>query len=783
MDSAHSTPPRLVQPSTWLAESRRVLGCYGDEPGDAAVWQSVVELRRAVATAIGALPSMQKSGPEVEASLALLKLFAQSGVGDQPAANEDIALADACAKCSWPGLLAAMLLVPAWQWPAAPRLDDVPAWLWSDYTEYLFRGPDGFSRAGQAAIFAAHTLSRLEELARWAGQNRGSAAVRSALMVYLTKGNCIPLYFNDSSLRRHFEQRARVLALGNGVGVQEEITAFARQGRRLRIGFVSRHFGSQTETYTTLPTFEQLDPERFEVLLFAHHDTGSPLEDYARSRATSFQLLSGDLAAQVDALRAATLDVVVFGTNVTAVCNEVTQLALHRVAPLQMVNNSSCTTSGMPEVDLYVSGDLTESVEAPAHFTERLALLPGPAHAFNYEADRQEPTSPCSRASLQIPEDAVVFVTAANYFKIVPEMQAAWAKVLVAVPGSRLLVHPFNPNWVSSYPIKRFCSEFDRVLREHGVAIDRLVVSTTRFPSRTDVKELLRVGDIYLDSYPFGGVNSLVDPLEVGLPVIAWEGTTFRSRMGAALLRSLGLPELIVQDAEAYGLLAIKLAIDPTWRHELRTKIQGRMERTPVFLDPLAASEAFGALAEAAYDELAEVGREAFRAERKPFRVPLVADAAAELACAAEMFGVGRIDEAATALRRLLAVQPASPSVRHLMGRVLLAQDRAARAAEYLLAVTPHVDTDAPLWHDLAVAFSRSGRPNEALQALEVSLRIDGSRVDGWLMLGDLALERDNQDFLKEVVTILQGLAPDDPRVSRLASQHIGANAPSLAYF
>ena len=39
-----------------------------------------------------------------------------------------------------------------------------------------------------------------------------------------------------------------------------------------------------------------------------------------------------------------------------------------------------------------------ESAEAPAHFSERLALLPGPTHAFNYEADRLEPTTSWTRA-------------------------------------------------------------------------------------------------------------------------------------------------------------------------------------------------------------------------------------------------------------------------------------------------------------------------------------------------------------------------------------------------
>ena len=97
-------------------------------------------------------------------------------------------------------------------------------------------------------------------------------------------------------------------------------------------------------------------------------------------------------------------------------------------------------------------------------------------------------------------------------------------------------------------------------MAEHGVASERLLVSTEKFASRSDVKELLAVGDVYLDSFPFGGVNSLVDPLELGIPVIAWEGETFRARMGAALLRSLGLEDLVATNETHYREIAAALA-------------------------------------------------------------------------------------------------------------------------------------------------------------------------------------------------------------------------------
>ena len=306
---------------TLLAEVRRVLAIYAEQPGDTGVWLELLKVRREVAVVIAGLPATQKTGQLVETACLVLHLFEESGAADQPATSEDLALADQYRKRNWPGLLASMLLVPAWQSPAAPSLDEVQPWLWAEYTRWLFYTPKGFAACGQTTAYAAHYLKRLEELASWGARNRGSAAVRIALQVYRRCTNCIALYFDEGSLRRHYELRAKILAIAIGIGSQGDLLPIPRDGRRLRVGFVNRHFGPQTETYTTLPTFEQLDPDRFEVLLFAHASSGSPLETFAREHASDFCVLAGDLAAQVETLRAANLDVVVFGTNVTAVCN------------------------------------------------------------------------------------------------------------------------------------------------------------------------------------------------------------------------------------------------------------------------------------------------------------------------------------------------------------------------------------------------------------------------------------------------------------------------------
>ena len=733
MSTFLSPPPADRPPSASLAATletcRLALALHAEAPDQPELWTKLQQARREAASAIVLLARDGCDAGEVKAIVELQRKLAAAGAYDPVVTAADLALVEQVLPSGPLGLLAAMLLVPAAQWPAAPELKKVPPAHWSAYAAWLFHAPQGFCALGQAEAYGAHYLRRLEELARLVAASPAAPHVRNALNAFVATNNCIPLYFSTDSLRRHMELRGRLLTAFGLIDRRQDFPAKPRAGRRLRVGFVNRHFGAQTETYTTLPTFEKLDPARFEVHLFAHHYRDTDLEKYARSCAGKFTVLPEDAAAQLKELRAADLDVVVFGTNVTAVYHEVTRLALHRVAPLQVVNNSSCTTTGLPQIDLYVSGSATESPEAPAHFTERLALVEGPAHAFNYETDRQPASGVWTRKALGVAADSVLFVSAANFYKIIPEMREAWARLLAAVPGSRLLVHPFNPNWSSQYPIKRFCAEFDRVLAAHGVASDRLIVSSVRFPSRTDVAELMKLGDIYLDTFPFAGVNSVVDPLEHGVPVVTREGPTFRSRMGAALLRTLGLDELVVTDDAAYHATCVRLANDPVARHALRARIAAAMEQKPLFLDTLAASDGFGAVLEQAYDQLAVAGRANFRRETRP----------------------------------LLGADVSSPAHRLARGRELLAAEDPARASDYFLHAIQREARNPELWCSLADALRRSNRIDEAVQALQTCLGLDAQHLPGWRLLADLARTVGHADLLAEATNMIEALTTPPP--------------------
>jgi predicted O-linked N-acetylglucosamine transferase (SPINDLY family) len=754
---------------------RAALATFSEEGSDDAL----TALRNACLTASGLVARMsrrQAQGPVAMAATRLAGEAVASGALDEPIGPDELARVLAPAVPGWPRILAAMLLTSAWNWPDAPRLDEVPSWLWEDYTRWLFAPPHGFDAPGQAEAYAAYYLQRLEELAHLAAVNRGSLAVRAALSAYLKASNCVPLFLSTGSLRRHFQLRGQILRAATSVGTAEEMWPQPRDGRRLRVGFVRRAFGANAEMTATLPLFEQLDPDRFEVILFAESETRTPIEDYARGRAADFRLLptGGDAPAQ--ALRDAALDVVVFATDLTATFSAATQLALQRTAPLQIVTNASAATTGFPEIDLYVSGTRTEAPEAAAQFTERLALLAGPGHAFNFEADKQEPTTNWTRSALGLPDDAIVFVSATDLLKITPEMQCLWTRLLAAVPNSHLLVNPIIPSDAPPSLVNRFCASFDRNLKASGIDDSRLHVAPLDSVSRSDQKSLIAVGDVFLGTYPVDDVGTITIPLDLGMPLVVREGVASRSRRCAGLLRSIGFEEFIAADDEGYLQQSVRLATDSHLRVDLRGRLEKTMNRMPQFMDTLAASEAFGEIMLRAYDEIAANGREAFRKETRPLMADAVDDPAAVLATSRSLLEIGMTDDAKMQVSLVLAAQPASVPGRQMMARILLLRGNLSRATEYLLAAVQDGSAPAEVWRDLAGALQQGGNGPGAINALQTAIRVNPGDAESWFMLGDIASRCGHADILRGVNSILEKLAPDDPRLGPLleAARNLG---------
>lgn len=468
--------------------------------------------------------------------------------------------------------------------------------------------PPVFHRIGESAAYLSY-LEKVTTLIERAIAREPQSPLADRLAEAFYYGtNFTQAYFNGANLRELFRRRARIIEAfleRNGCRLDYAFPPDPARNRKIRAGLLARHFSVGTETVSILTCFEYLDRGRFTLTLFSLAVSGCPMEQYARGRADGFVALpGGDIMAHVARIRAADLDVMLSGTNVTATSTLAVALSAHRPARLQVGLMCSPVSTGFRNVDLMIASraDGPEPSSLAAEFNEQLVFLDGPSHCGAYHRVPEPTPAPLQRAQLALPNDAVVFFSGAAYHKIIPELPETWAEILSRVLGSSLVLAPYNQNWSAAYAVGPSVARMEKQMADRGVAPWRLRILALEQVSKAVMQALISVADVYLDSHPYSGAVSMLDPLLAGCPAVAWKGGTFRSGMGAAMLRTLGPEDHIAHSREEYIRIATELATTPQRRAQVRRRLQAEDACRP-FLDTRASSRRWG-------DALASLCRE-----------------------------------------------------------------------------------------------------------------------------------------------------------------------------
>lgn len=499
-------------------------------------------------------------------------------------------------------LLGAFMFAYSHEVPLPANLSDVPGWLRADYAAILLEMPQFFNRPGEADEYLAQLMRSVGLMHDFVSRVK----VEPIGGVFQRTANMMQAYFNVANLRGLYATRGEILTCALVAAKRPLLAALPpRPGRqKIRLGIYVRNFMPMTETYFMISHYEHLDRSRFDITLYTRHESGHPLEKRCFAAADRVVVLpEGDLPTLVDRIREADLDVLIIGTNATTTVNNAALLGAHRLARIQVASVSSPITTGMRQMDIMLSAQMNESAaDAPAHYTEYLYRMPGSVNCYAYQYDEDPPTIAPTRAAMGIRDTQLVFMSGVNYYKILPELALAWARILAAVPDSVLILMPFSPTWNADYQVQPFIRRIQRQMRELGVSEDRLRFEMP-VPNRADVHRILELADVYLDAFPFAGACSMLDPLYVGIPPVAWRGPTSRSSHGAAMLEAMNLPELVAASGEEYERLAIALAGDAPRRSAIRTQLlAGRNgEKLPPYFDTADFSRRVGRALETMY--------------------------------------------------------------------------------------------------------------------------------------------------------------------------------------
>lgn len=408
-------------------------------------------------------------------------------------------------------------------------------------------------------------------------------------VVFNKSGYLLP-YFSRRNLAGLFRVRAAFVELyAERLGCRLDHVFAPRAGRpKIRLGVLLWNVDARVETFATLPVYRDLDRTLFEVILILGTDSQEPFARYCKQFVDRVVVLAADnVTALAEKIRSLDLDAIWLGNNSGASNAYTTMLVCHRLARVQIAGACWPATTGLRNVDIFVSGSRHEPDRtAQEHYTENLRRVRGMGICFDFGNESQRtPSVRTSREALGIGPQDVVFVSGSNLFKLGPEVMNTWMDILKATPNAYLVLYPYNPNWSKKYPAQFFHARLAVLQKKYGVAASRIRILHS-FPHIVDVREMLKLGDVYLDSFPFSGMASLMDAFAAGLPAIVMEGNTLRSMQAAALLKTVGLEDLIVRDVRSYIDLAASLARNRELRERYSTQLKTRLAQGPEFLNP-----------------------------------------------------------------------------------------------------------------------------------------------------------------------------------------------------
>jgi predicted O-linked N-acetylglucosamine transferase (SPINDLY family) len=343
-------------------------------------------------------------------------------------------------------------------------------------------------------------------------------------------------------------------------------------GRRLRLGFVSPDLRDHVVGRALLPSFRRFDPGSFELYCYANPVADAVGEEF-RSRSQAWRELGTKTAGQLaETIAADGVDILIDLALHTS-DNRLDVFAL-KPAPLQVAWLGYPESSGVATMDYRLTDAWLEppTGNALAHAQEKAWLIPDCWTCYE-----PPPGHPEVNALPSTSGRPLTFGSFNNNSKINGAVLDAWARLLLATPGSRLQLLAKQGGHR-----RRFADEFSR----RGVDAARILFADY-MPASADLSQgalLQRYHDIdvALDTFPYGGMTTTLDALWMGVPVVSLVGERNLGRAGLSLLNNVGLGELATKDVEGYVETARRLALDPVRLAALRGSLRGRMQKSPL---------------------------------------------------------------------------------------------------------------------------------------------------------------------------------------------------------
>jgi len=342
-----------------------------------------------------------------------------------------------------------------------------------------------------------------------------------------------------------------------------------RQANRpLKIGYIAHTLKDHSVGWLSRWLFQYYDRESFQTSLYLIYQN---LEDsqWFRDRVDAVYDFGHDPNLIASKIKENEIDILVDLDSLTldATC----QVMALKPAPVQ-VTWLGWDASGIPAIDYYIADPYVLPENAQEYYTETIWRLP---HTYVAVDGFEVGVPTLRRDQLEIPLDAVIYLSAQTGFKRHPDAVRLQMQILKQVPNSYFLVKGL----ADETSIQQL---FTQIAESEGVEPSRLRF-LTRVSHESVHRANLAIADVILDTYPYNGATTTLETLWMGVPLVTRVGQQFSARNSYAFMMNVGLTEGIAWTDEEYVEWGVKLGKDPMLRQQISWKLRQSRQTSPLW--------------------------------------------------------------------------------------------------------------------------------------------------------------------------------------------------------
>ena len=369
---------------------------------------------------------------------------------------------------------------------------------------------------------------------------------------------------------------------GNVIDLKQE------NNNKIKIGYYSSDFSNHPVGYSIVQLFEFHNKEKFDVYAFyfgkKNDETTKKISKECKEFIDVSNISDSEL---INLSKKIGINIAINLNGFTS--NSRTKIFSGRISPIQINALGYPSTMMAPYMDYIIADQVVIPEKNQKFFKEKIIYLPS---FYQISNDKKKISNKnYTYKDFNLPSDKFIFCCFNNILKINPNIFSLWMKILKKNENSILWLKSNKTNVIKNLKLEADKSKINS---------DRIIFAN-KLESSEDYLASYKLADLFLDTFPYNAHVTGCDALYSGLPILTLCGESFASRVGASLLNTLNMNELIAYSETEYVNKAYNLSINKKRIAELKQELSN-----PLTISKLFNSNLYVEKIETAYIEILE---------------------------------------------------------------------------------------------------------------------------------------------------------------------------------